>query len=495
MPMPTSLSTLDSAPNLDTANNAQQIKPVKAKKPLWQRLAPYLVWQVVAVLAVEGILAVAGLGEEELFKLDREIGTVHMTNKSITWRKEGYARSFIHADGLREANVSVAKPAGVYRVILLGDSQVEGIQVPLEDTAGQLLEKKLTAELGRPVQVLNFGVSGYSTVQEYLLMKRKVFQYAPDLVLLGYDSRDMFENWSEPDSALSNLRPYALKLLGQKMLVDSGSVTAWMKSPRGKFLTSIEWLREHSRIWGLISAYETEASTHNEVYKTVINFFTAPGKTVKKFTADASQPGYFAGCASALGKYIMASITMPSWETCKMSTSGESAATTDKKLSSDQQLSANQELSPEQKAEAEKAIAREKADKEEAAKVKKSGAIFIGVITNTMNALLEEFQNETRAHGSKLLVVGLPSRATLAPISGMDAPMLGTSYEDELKIVKAQCDKLGIPFIDAQKQATRFTKDEQAQMFYTAHLNKTGQKYVADTVQNGLAELIKLDQK
>ncbi len=488
--MPTSLSTVDQvqAPDISTPAAPAQ----KAKKPLLARLLPYLLWQVAAVLAVEGILAVAGLGEEELFKLDREIGTVHMTNKSITWRKEGYARSFIHADGLREANVSVAKPAGVYRVILLGDSQVEGIQVPLEDTAGQLLEKKLTAELGRPVQVINFGVSGYSTVQEYLLMKRKVFQYAPDLVLLGYDSRDMFENWSEPDSALSNLRPYALKLPGQKMLVDSGSVTAWMKSPRGKFLTSIEWLRQHSRIWGLISAYETEASTHNEVYKTVINFFTAPGKTVKKLSAEAAQPGYFANCASAFGKYVMASITMPSWETCKLSNESKPAETSTKTVSA---ANVETELSPEQKAEATKAIARDKADKEEAAKVKKSGAIFIGVITNTMNALLEEFQKETSSHGSKLLVVGLPSRATLAPISGMDAPMLGTSYEDELKIVAAQCEKLGVPFINAQEPATRFSKDDQARLFYTAHLNKSGQKYVAETVAGGLAAVIKADQK
>jgi hypothetical protein len=224
-----------------------------SSNPLFKRLLPYIAWQLVALLAVEATLAFAGLGEEELFKLDPEIGTVHMTNKSITWRKEGYARSYLHGNGLRESGVTVAKPAGVYRIVLLGDSQVEGIQVALEDTAGQLLEKRLTKMLGRPVQVLNFGVSGYSTVQEFLLMKREVFKYSPDMVLMGYDSRDMFENWSAPDTAISNLRPYALKLPKQPVLVDSGPVKAFMKSPRGKFLNSIAWLRANSRIWGLIS--------------------------------------------------------------------------------------------------------------------------------------------------------------------------------------------------------------------------------------------------
>lgn len=226
---------------------------IKKRGPvaLLATIAVYLLWQVLALMAVEGLLAVAGLGEEELFRLDRQLGTVHMTNKSITWRKEGYAHSYLNADGMREPGITIEKPAGVYRIALLGDSQIEAIQVPLEKSYGKLLEKQLTEILHRPVEVLNFGVSGYSTVQEYLLMKRNAFKYQPDMVLLGYDGRDMFENWASPDASLSNLRPYALKLPGHSLTIDDSGVKAWMKSPRGKFLTAIEWLRANSRIWGL----------------------------------------------------------------------------------------------------------------------------------------------------------------------------------------------------------------------------------------------------
>ena len=52
--------------------------PQEYKQPLLKRLLPYIAWQLVALLAVEATLAFAGLGEEELFKLDPEIGTVHM---------------------------------------------------------------------------------------------------------------------------------------------------------------------------------------------------------------------------------------------------------------------------------------------------------------------------------------------------------------------------------------------------------------------------------
>ena len=442
--------------------------PAEYKQPLFKRLLPYFAWQLVAVLAVEGVLAFAGLGEEELFKLDPEIGTIHMTNKSITWRKEGYARSYLNANGLRETNVTEAKPAGVYRIVLLGDSQVEGIQVPLELTAGQLLEKRLTKALGRPVQVLNFGVSGYSTVQEFLLMKREVFKYSPDMVLMGYDSRDMFENWSAPDTAISNLRPYALKLPKQKVLVDSGPVKAFMKSPRGKFLNSIAWLRANSRIWGLISAYEAEASSHNEVYKAIIGFFISPVKVSKQWREDISKKDFWPNTGAAVYQATIGSIQWPNWQYTKPQAPV---------------------ASPEAVAEVKQAV--KVAKLEEEAKIEASNKTFIGVITNTMEALLQEFKKEANNHGARFVVYALPSRATLAPIAGMDQPMLGVNHPAEVAIIKKQCQENDIAYIDAQAEATTYNTEKLNSMFYTAHLTPSGQEYVANQLDAPLAELIR----
>ncbi|CAN5141712.1 hypothetical protein BH11CYA1_BH11CYA1_29920 [soil metagenome] len=464
--MPTNLA----AQAEEIENRVEPRTPVEYKQPLFKRLLPYVAWQLVALLAVEGVLACSGLGEEELFKLDPEIGTIHMTDKSITWRKEGYARSYLHANGLREANVTEAKPAGVYRIVLLGDSQVEGIQVPLELTAGQLLEKRLTKELGRPVQVLNFGVSGYSSVQEFLLMKREVFKYSPDMVLMGYDSRDMFENWSAPDTAISNLRPYALKLPKQKVLVDSGPVKAFMKSPRGKFLNSIAWLRANSRIWGLISAYEAEASSHNELYKAVIGFFISPVKVSKQWREEASKKEFWPNTAALIYKSTIGAIhiELPSWESTK----------------------------PQAPAQAPEVVAQVKqsekvAKLEEEAKVEASNKTFIGVITNTMEALLQEFKKEANSHGARFAVYALPSRATLAPIAGMDQPMLGVNHPAEVAIIKKQCQENDIAYIDAQAEATTYSTERLNSMFYTAHLTPSGQEYVANQLDAPLAELIR----
>lgn len=444
---------------------------IKKRGPvaLLATIAVYLLWQVLALMAVEGLLAVAGLGEEELFRLDRQLGTVHMTNKSITWRKEGYAHSYLNADGMREPGITIEKPAGVYRIALLGDSQIEAIQVPLEKSYGKLLEKQLTEILHRPVEVLNFGVSGYSTVQEYLLMKRNVFKYQPDMVLLGYDGRDMFENWASPDASLSNLRPYALKLPGHSLTIDDSGVKAWMKSPRGKFLTAIEWLRANSRIWGLFSSFETEASANNPFYKSIINFFTEPVKTSRQFSKDAVHPEFWINAVSEIWKSVKPSFDIKFFDNEKAADTSAAAAN---KVSQ----------GPKDAKPGKAASDINSSD---------STATFLGVIKDTMAALLVEMNKECREHNCKLMVVAMPSRAVLSPIHGMDAPTFGVDCEGELAFVQSICRRENIPYVDALAPAKSFSNDEIGKLFHTAHLAVPGQKFVADTILPAVAKEVR----
>ncbi|MEA3357480.1 MAG: hypothetical protein U9Q67_03530 [Patescibacteria group bacterium] len=50
---------------------------------------------------------------------------------------------------------------------------------------------------GVTYEVLNMGISGYNTIQEYLLLKDKGLKFQPDLVLLGF-----FYNDSDPTNVL-----------------------------------------------------------------------------------------------------------------------------------------------------------------------------------------------------------------------------------------------------------------------------------------------------
>ena len=88
--------------------------------------------------------------------------------------------------GLRDPRQSYAKPPGVFRILLLGDSYVEAAQVQAEESVSVKLERQLTASLGRPVEVINGGVFGYGTAQEYLLLDLEGVKYQPDLVVLFF---------------------------------------------------------------------------------------------------------------------------------------------------------------------------------------------------------------------------------------------------------------------------------------------------------------------
>jgi hypothetical protein len=116
--------------------------------------------------------------------------------------------------GLRDEAHGEAKPPGVVRIAVLGDSCVEALQVPHEATFPELLERRLAgcparcpALRGRRVEALNFGVSGYGTAQELLTLRREVWRFHPDVVLLGfYPGNDVANNSRALDG--NRERPY-----------------------------------------------------------------------------------------------------------------------------------------------------------------------------------------------------------------------------------------------------------------------------------------------
>ncbi len=92
--------------------------------------------------------------------------------------------------GYRDTEHPVAKPPGVYRILVLGDSIAAGLEVErLEDTFPRLLEGELRRS-GVAAEVLNFAVSGYNTEQEVATLERRGLAFAPDLVLLAYCLND-----------------------------------------------------------------------------------------------------------------------------------------------------------------------------------------------------------------------------------------------------------------------------------------------------------------
>lgn len=92
--------------------------------------------------------------------------------------------------GFRGPEWAVQKPVGVFRIALIGDSYAFGFGVPYEQTVGEQLADHLEARIGRPVEVLNFGVNGYNSHQQQAVLDQLAMGYDPDLVLLLPTSND-----------------------------------------------------------------------------------------------------------------------------------------------------------------------------------------------------------------------------------------------------------------------------------------------------------------
>jgi lysophospholipase L1-like esterase len=76
------------------------------------------------------------------------------------------------------------------RVIVLGDSITFGNNLELEDTFPFKLQQRLVSQ-GRNVEVLNFGVGGYDTLQEVALLEIRGVKYHPNLVVVAYCLNDV----------------------------------------------------------------------------------------------------------------------------------------------------------------------------------------------------------------------------------------------------------------------------------------------------------------
>lgn len=130
---------------------------------------------------------------------------------SRRWARAGAVH--LNADGFRERPFTDAKPAGVYRIAVVGDSFTYGNGVRQEERYSDLLQARLPAH----VEVLNFGQAGANTPEHRALVESLLRRIHPDFVLLQWYINDV-----EDDD--STARPRFLPLLPFRSLDDWLSV-------------------------------------------------------------------------------------------------------------------------------------------------------------------------------------------------------------------------------------------------------------------------------
>jgi hypothetical protein len=167
------------------------------------------------------------------------------------YRKEGEAYVRINSDGLRDREHAKQKPADTLRIALLGDSFSEALQVPLEDAFWVVMEQRLQGcqafTGGKRIEVVNFGVSGYGTAQQLLTLREKVWDYAPDIVLLAMttnnDITDNLRVLKKTDEI-----PYFVYRNGQLALDDSFRESRTFRLRHSTLSHAGRWIRDNLRV-------------------------------------------------------------------------------------------------------------------------------------------------------------------------------------------------------------------------------------------------------
>jgi GDSL-like Lipase/Acylhydrolase family len=104
--------------------------------------------------------------------------------------------------GMLDGARALAKPSGTLRVACLGDSVGGDCSFPHDNACAALEAILREARGGRPVEVLNFSVPGYNTMQEARALELKALPFAPDAVVVLYVINDPY-----PDLAISHFLP------------------------------------------------------------------------------------------------------------------------------------------------------------------------------------------------------------------------------------------------------------------------------------------------
>ena len=196
---------------------------------------------------------------------DQNLGWKLKPGVSGEWKGEGASFLQVNSEGLRDREHTKAKPPNTLRIAVLGDSFTEAIHVPVEQTFWSKLERKLgncEAVKGRKkVEVINFGVQGYGTAQELIMLRKKVWDYSPDIVVLAFFiGNDVINNSRKLE--YDHYRPFFVYDASGKLVPDM-SFRNLRPTERNSYAVSFidklpTWLVNNSRILQVVKKVELE---------------------------------------------------------------------------------------------------------------------------------------------------------------------------------------------------------------------------------------------
>jgi hypothetical protein len=170
-----------------------------------------------------------------------------------------------NSHGFHDREHTYEKSVGMKRVVILGDSYMEALQVRFDSSLAALLQKQLRNR-SVSVETINLGVSAFGTGREYLMLREYGVKYRPDVVLLFFVGNDLINNSFRLEG--TPYVPYPLLDRNQKLARDAAGEPRFtpIHDPRSQVASLTNFLKDYSKAYALLRATIERAPRIHELF-------------------------------------------------------------------------------------------------------------------------------------------------------------------------------------------------------------------------------------
>ncbi len=131
-----------------------------------------------------------------------------------------------NSQGFRDVEHTFAKPPGVFRIVLLGDSFTFGVGAAFEETYPRRLERLLNQRPAalRPVEIVNLALPRYFPAIERIVLERIGLRYQPDLVVVGFVPNDVIDTYLGVEAVVVDDSGFLISRRGERL----GRLAPWL---------------------------------------------------------------------------------------------------------------------------------------------------------------------------------------------------------------------------------------------------------------------------
>ncbi len=204
------------------------------------RVALIVAGLLLGLAVAEAAARACGLGQSSMtrgmfFVFDPEAGKRCRPSADLRFVQRGSfdVRVVCNSKGLRDREHELCKPAGARRLLCLGDSVTWGYGVENSQMISARLEQELPG-----VETINFGVAGYSALQELVRLESDGLAYDPDWTLVLFCDNDLDGNFDDHEASRPTVE-----------LRDDGELHVRNRPVRESWIApALRFLHEHSRL-------------------------------------------------------------------------------------------------------------------------------------------------------------------------------------------------------------------------------------------------------